>query len=91
MKRHLLLSLFVVAFVLPRVHAQDNNSGWTDEKAKSWMKKKDWLQGLSATPDATIDPVKFATRYHQPTGLGESILVFKELRFKSPRHRQAYH
>jgi YhcH/YjgK/YiaL family protein len=45
------------------VFAQENNS-WSEKKAKTWFKKKQYLGGLAATPHPKINKVKFATQYH---------------------------
>ncbi len=45
------------------VFAQEENS-WTEKKAKTWFKKKQYLGGLAANPHPEINKVKFATQYH---------------------------
>lgn len=37
---------------------------WTSEKAEVWFEKKDYLNGLMATPHPAIDKVQFAQQYH---------------------------
>lgn len=45
------------------VFAQEKNS-WSEKKAKSWFKKKQYLGGLAANPHPEINKVKFAQQYH---------------------------
>ena len=45
------------------VFAQEKNS-WTEKKAKTWFKKKQYLGGLHAAPHPGINKVKFAAQYH---------------------------
>ena len=45
------------------VLAQEKNS-WTEKKAKTWFKKKQYLGGLAATPHPEINKVRFASQYH---------------------------
>lgn len=75
MKRHFFLAIFLLAFKLHPVYAQSSSS-WTETKAKSWLDKKEWLQGLSLKPHASIDLVKFATQYHLNQGAWEKAFQF---------------
>jgi YhcH/YjgK/YiaL family protein len=45
------------------ISAQEKNS-WTEKKAKTWFKKKQYLGGLVANPHPEINKVKFAQQYH---------------------------
>ena len=62
-KTYLIASLFL-SFTTLTISAQTTKSDWTDHKAKKWVKKKEYLNGLVATPHAAIDKVQFAQQYH---------------------------
>ena len=63
MKRYFLLTL-LAALSFAHISAQSGNGEWTERKAKKWFKKKEWLNGLSATPHSSINKVEFAKQYH---------------------------
>jgi len=56
--------------------AQNKNSDWTGHKAKKWFKKKEYLNGLSATPHAAIDKVQFAQQYHFNKALWDKAFAY---------------
>lgn len=64
MKKFLLVASLFVTFGLGHLSAQSTNQGWSAHKAKKWLKKKEWLNGLAITPHSSIDKVHFATQYH---------------------------
>jgi biofilm protein TabA len=64
MKRGFLIVSLLFSFSLVHISAQSANNDWSKHKAKKWFKKKEWLNGLSATPHTSIDEVQFAKQYH---------------------------
>lgn len=64
MKKFLLLVSLFFSFSLGHLSAQSNSNDWSKHKAKKWFKKKEWLNGLAATPHSSIDKVQFARQYH---------------------------
>jgi len=64
MKRIYMIAGLLFALTTLTLSAQNKNSDWTGHKAKKWFKKKEYLNGLSATPHAAIDKVQFAQQYH---------------------------
>ena len=38
---------------------------WTTPDAEKWLHKGEWKKGLTDVPHASVDPVAFATQYHQ--------------------------
>lgn len=64
MKRTLLITSLLVFFCVGQLSAQSKNNNWSAHKAKKWVKKKEWLNGLSITPHSSIDKVQFAKQYH---------------------------
>lgn len=56
------VSLFLYGATVS-VFAQENNS-WSEKKAKTWFKKKQYLGGLAANPHPEINKLKFAAQYH---------------------------
>lgn len=63
MKKILLLVGLLFFSSVSHLSAQ-SNTNWSAHKAKKWMKKKEWLNGLSITPHSSIDKVQFAKQYH---------------------------
>lgn len=63
MKRYFLLAGLLFSLCLG-LSAQSTNKDWSSHKAKKWFKKKEWLNGLSATPHSSIDKKQFAKQYH---------------------------
>lgn len=64
MKKILLVASLLFPFGIVNLSAQSNNNNWSSHNAKKWFKKKEWLNGLSATPHSSIDKVQFAQQYH---------------------------
>jgi biofilm protein TabA len=64
MKNFFITAVFLITFCTGHLSAQSSNSNWSSHKAKKWFKKKEWLNGLSITPHASIDKVQFAKQYH---------------------------
>jgi biofilm protein TabA len=65
MKKYLLVASLFVTFGFGHLSAQSTNQAWSAHKAKKWLKKKEWLNGLAITPHSSIDNVQFATQYHR--------------------------
>lgn len=38
---------------------------WSDEEVNTWYEKKEWLQGWSVSPDASVNKRNFAIYYHK--------------------------
>jgi biofilm protein TabA len=64
MKKFSLIASLLFFFTIINLSAQSTNGDWSAHKAKKWFKKKEWLNGLSATPHSAIDKVQFANQYH---------------------------
>lgn len=64
MKRIFLIAGLLLFFCVSHLSAQSNNNNWSAHKVKKWLKKKEWLNGLSITPHSSIDKVQFARQYH---------------------------
>ena len=63
MKKNIFCVILFFFSATVSVLAQEKNS-WTEKKAKTWFKKKQYLGGLAATPDSEIKSVRFAAQYH---------------------------
>jgi len=64
MKKIYLIASLLFSFATLAVSAQSTKADWNAHKAKKWFKKKEYLNGLAATPYAAIDKVQFAQQYH---------------------------
>ena len=64
MKKIYLIAGLLFSFATLTVSAQSTKAEWNAHKAKKWFKKKEYLNGLAATPHAAIDKVQFAQQYH---------------------------
>jgi YhcH/YjgK/YiaL family protein len=64
MKKYLLILILLITVTSISLHSQDKMNTWSEKKAKSWFKKKEYLGGLTATPHKKINTVKFATQYY---------------------------
>ncbi|HZX73778.1 MAG TPA: YhcH/YjgK/YiaL family protein [Cyclobacteriaceae bacterium] len=62
MKKILMTSILFLCMSLT-LSAQSKEA-WTEKKAAKWFKKKEYLNGLPATPVDAIDKVQFAQQYH---------------------------
>src|SRR6187551_441464 len=61
--KKILIANALFLFLSLTLSAQSNQE-WTEKKAAKWFKKKEYLNGLAATPVADgIDKVQFATQY----------------------------
>jgi YhcH/YjgK/YiaL family protein len=63
MKKNIFCVILFFFSTTVSVIAQEKNK-WTEKKAKTWFKKKQYLGGLAADPHPEINKVKFATQYH---------------------------
>jgi biofilm protein TabA len=64
MKRFFLISIMLFSFGLSHLSAQSTTGSWSEHKSKKWVKKKEWLNGLSIKPHSSIDKIQFAKQYH---------------------------
>jgi len=74
-KIYLIASLFL-SFTALTISAQTAKGDWTEHKAKKWVKKKEYLNGLPATPHAAIDKVQFAQQYHLNKALWDKAFAY---------------
>jgi biofilm protein TabA len=74
MKNTLIASVIFLcmSFTLP---AQDQEV-WTEKKAAKWFKKKEYLNGLAATPLEGIDKVQFAQQYSLNKALWDKAFAY---------------
>lgn len=74
MKKYLITNLlFLFASVTLSAQATQD---WTERKAAKWFKKKEYLNGLSASPHEAIDKVQFAQQYHLNKVLWDKSFAF---------------
>jgi biofilm protein TabA len=70
--------ILVVNLLLPfmtfTIFAQSSN--WSESKADAWFKKKEYLNGLLATPHDAIDKVQFAEQYHLNKAFWDKAFTF---------------
>lgn len=76
MKRILLVVYILFSFHLAVVNAQSSTGNLPANKASEWFAKKAWLQGLSFTPHAAIDTVKFADQYHRNPAAWDKVFSY---------------
>ena len=76
MNRFFLLLFLLFSISSRQAFAQSNNTGWPASEAGKWYAKKEWLQGLSATPHASIDQVRFAQQYHRNPAAWDKAFAF---------------
>src|SRR5436190_7616760 len=74
-KIYLIASLFL-SFTALTISAQTAKGDWTEHKAKKWVKKKEYLNGLSAIPYPEIDKVQFAQQYHLNKALWDKAFAY---------------
>lgn len=73
-KVYFLTGVFLLfSFIL---FAQPANNEWSEKKAKKWFKKKEYLQGLKATPHADINKKEFARQYHLNKEMWDKAFAF---------------
>ena len=91
MKKFSLVASLVFSLVTISLSAQTTKSEWTASKAKKWFKKKEYLNGLAATPHDAIDKVQFAEQYHLNKALWDKAFAYlKETDLKTlPNGRHA--
>ena len=58
------LLIFFVSLIAVNFSAHSQNTEWAEKKAKKWFKKKEYLNGLKATPHEAINKQEFAKQYH---------------------------
>ena len=63
MKKNIFCVILFFVSTTVSVIAQEKNS-WSEKKANTWFKKKQFLGGLAANPHPDINKVKFAQQYH---------------------------
>jgi biofilm protein TabA len=74
MKKNLITNpLFLIATIT--LSAQSTQE-WTERKAEKWFMKKEYLNGLSATPHEAIDKIQFAQQYHLNKALWDKAFTF---------------
>lgn len=76
MKRIFLVAFLAFSFYLPAVQAQSPASNLPKDKTSEWFAKREWLQGLSITPHAAIDTVKFADQYRRNPATWEKVFSY---------------
>ncbi len=74
-KIYLTTSLFFLLAALT-ISAQSTNGGWTKHRAKKWFQKKEYLDGISATPHSAIDKMQFAKQYHLNKGFWDKAFTY---------------
>ena len=57
-----IIATFILSCIALTLSAQTTET-WTEKKAAKWFKKKEYLNGLAATPLEGIDKVQFAQQY----------------------------
>ncbi len=76
MKKFFLLASLVFFFGLNHLSAQTSTNNWSAHKTKKWFKKKEWLNGLAATPHSSIDKAQFANQYHLNQGAWDKAFAY---------------
>ena len=64
------------SFSTVNLFAQSTSVAWTNSKLEEWFQKKEYLNGLSATPHTSIDKTQFATQYHLNKDLWDKAFVY---------------
>ena len=59
-KNQITTLLLMLATITLSAQSSEN---WTEQKAEKWFKKKEYLNGLQATPHEAIDKIQFARQY----------------------------
>lgn len=90
MKKSFLITSLLLSAIVFSISAHAQNSEWTGHKAKKWFKKKEYLDGLKATPHVAINKVEFARQYHLNKAHWEKAFTFLKdsdlLTLKNGRH-----
>ena len=76
MKKNYLIASLLLFVTTVHLSAQTSKTDWTEKKAKKWFKKKEYLNGLSATPYLEIDKVQFAQQYHLNKALWDKAFAY---------------
>lgn len=76
MKKIYLIAGILLSLTVFTVSAQSTKEKWTASKAKKWFKKKEYLNGLKATPHDAINKVEFAKQYHLNQALWDKAFAF---------------
>jgi biofilm protein TabA len=76
MKKNYLLVVLLLSFSTINLFAQSATVAWTENKVSEWFEKKEYLNGLSATPHASIDKAQFAKQYHLNKELWDKAFVY---------------
>ena len=90
MKKIYLAATLFLSFTVFTLSAQEKSNNWTEHKAKKWFKKKEYLNGLKATPHAAINKTEFAKQYHLNKAFWDKAFAFLRdtnlLTVKTGRH-----
>jgi biofilm protein TabA len=77
MKKTFLIASLLYFFCVSHLGAQSTNTNnWSAHKAKKWVKKKEWLNGLAIKPHSSIDKVQFAKQYHLNQAAWDKALAY---------------
>jgi biofilm protein TabA len=77
MKKTFLIASLLYFFCVSHLGAQSTNTNnWSAHKAKKWVKKKEWLNGLSIKPHSSIDKVQFAKQYHLNQAAWDKVFAY---------------
>ncbi|MBX2971164.1 MAG: YhcH/YjgK/YiaL family protein [Cyclobacteriaceae bacterium] len=74
MKKNLITTLLLLLATIT-LSAQSSQN-WTEQKAEKWFKKKEYLNGLKATPHEAIDKIQFAKQYQLNKALWDKAFAF---------------
>ncbi len=53
-----------------------NNNKMTEAQAREWVESRQWANGWTVAPDATVNNVEFATQYAKNKDLWDKLLQF---------------
>lgn len=76
MKKIILVVSFLFSLSTINLFAQSSGIAWTESKLNEWFEKKEYLNGLSATPNSSIDKAQFAKQYHLNKELWDKAFVY---------------
>jgi YhcH/YjgK/YiaL family protein len=72
----ILIANILLPLVTLTMSAQSSKQDWSESKADEWFKKKEYLNGLLATPHEAIDKVQFAEQYHLNKAFWDKAFAF---------------
>ncbi|MBX2963821.1 MAG: YhcH/YjgK/YiaL family protein [Cyclobacteriaceae bacterium] len=72
-KNQITTLLLMLATITLSAQSSEN---WTEQKAEKWFKKKEYLNGLQATPHEAIDKLQFARQYQLNKVLWDKAFAF---------------